>query len=125
MWAAVIVGVLTLAAMVALMSARYERNYFAEAWTKMIGTDAGRSLQKTQQSVGKTIKADSTEIRKCMVNGKPVYSNVECDAHNPTSQKLDLQDSKGIDAPKVPVAPMREDAASAIKDKMIEQAVGR
>jgi hypothetical protein len=126
LWAAVIIGVLTLVAMVALMSARYERNYFAEAWKRVTKTEAGQVLQQTQRATEKAVLQEAASIRKCVVDGKVVYSNVECDKGNPTSHKVQLHDTKGLEAPKVPVAsaPDKEGAPS-LRDKAIEKAVQR
>lgn len=126
LWAAVIVGVLTLVAMVALMSARYERNYFAEAWKRVTKTEAGQVLQQTQQAAEKAAKPEAAAIRKCVIDGKVVYSNVECDNANPTSSTVKLHDTKGVEAPKVPVASAPEkEGAPSLRDKAIEKAVQR
>ncbi|HJV83626.1 hypothetical protein [Noviherbaspirillum sp.] len=122
-WAAVFVGAVALAAMVALMSARHERNYFSEAWKRATKTEAGQALQQTQKVVEKAAKPEAAAIRKCMVDGKPVYSNVECDTKNPTSRKVELHDTSGIDAPKVSVpAASQMDAPQNMQEKMIEKA---
>jgi hypothetical protein len=121
LWAAVFVGIVTLAAMVALMSARYERNYFAEAWRRVTGSDVGRTLQKTQQSMTTTVKSDTAGVRKCIVEGKPVYSNVDCASENPTSRRVELYDTKGFEAPKPP-PPAATDAPVNMRDRMIEKA---
>jgi hypothetical protein len=41
-------------------------------------------------------------IKSCKINGKTVYSNVECE-NAPNSKAMKLHDSKGFEAPKVPV----------------------
>lgn len=126
LWTAVVVGLVASAGMVALMSARYERNYFAEAWKKLTKTEVGQAIQQTQQNAGNAVKSEAAAIRKCTIDGKVVYSNVECDKGNPTSQKVQINDTKGFEAPKVPVAsaPEAEGAPSA-RDKLIEKAVNR
>ena len=123
LWTAVVVGIVALAGMVALMSARYERNYFAEAWKKLTRTDVGQDVQQTQQNA---VKSEATSIRKCVVDGKVVYSNVDCDKGNSTSQKVEIHDTKGFEAPKVPVASVPEaEGVPSMRDKMIEKAVQR
>lgn len=124
LWTAVFVGVLALAAMVALMSARYERNYFDEAWKRVTKTDAGHAVQQVQQSAERAARPEGAAVRKCTVNGKVVYSNVECDNSDPTSRKVELHDTKGFEAPKVPPAPEAE-GKQDMREKMIEQAVQR
>jgi hypothetical protein len=121
-WTAVFTGVVALAAMVGLMSARYERNYFAETWKQLTKSEA---LQQASQAVDSTTKAD-TAVRKCVSDGKLVYSNVECSAGNPTSRKLELHDTKGFEAPKVPAALAPEASTNGdLKEKMIERALQR
>ncbi|HZW20103.1 DUF4124 domain-containing protein [Noviherbaspirillum sp.] len=123
LWTAVVVGLVALAGMVGLMSARYERNYFAEAWKKLTKTDVAQAVQQTQQNVAKT---EAPPIRKCIIDGKTVYSNVECDKANPTSQKVSIHDSKGFEAPKVPVVSTPEaEGAPSMRDKLIDKAVNR
>ena len=123
LWAAVLVGAITLVAMVALMSARYERNYFADAWRRLTGSTAGQSLQQSARSVA---SSQSGAVRNCTVVGKVVYSNVECDASNPTSRKVELHDTQGFEAPKTPPVPATAaEASPTLQDKMIEKAVGR
>ncbi|HYC43729.1 MAG TPA: hypothetical protein VEB70_12160 [Noviherbaspirillum sp.] len=123
LWTAVVVGLVSLAGMVALMSARYERNYFDEAWKKLTKTDVGQAVQQTQQSAART---EPAQIKKCVIDGKTVYSNVECDKANPTSQKVQIHDTKGFEAPKVPVAPAPEgEGAPSMRDKLMDKAVNR
>lgn len=126
LWTAVVVGIVALAGMVALMSARYERNYFAEAWKKLTKTEAGQAVQQVQQNAGNAVKPESAAIHKCVIDGKVVYSNVDCDKANPTSQKVQINDTKGFEAPKAPVAPASEqEGTPSMRDKMIEKAVER
>ena len=126
LWTAIIVGLLSSAGMVALMSARYERNYFAEAWKKLTKTEVGQVVQQTQQNASNAVKPEAAAIRKCTIDGKVVYSNVECDKANPTSQKVQINDTKGFDAPKVPVASTPEaEGAPSMRDKLIDKAVNR
>ena len=123
LWTAVVVGLVALAGMVALMSARYERNYFAEGWKRLTKTEVGQVVQQTQKGMAKT-QAES--IKKCTIDGKVVYSNVECGKGNPTSQKVQIHDTAGFEAPKVPVAPTPEaEGAPSVRDKLIDKAVNR
>lgn len=121
LWTAVFVGVVALAAMVALMSARYERNYFAEAWKRMTKTEAGQAVQQVQHGAEMAVKPEAAAVRKCTVNGKVVYSNVECDNSDPTSRKVELHDTKGFEAPKAP--PPEAEAKPDMREKLIEKAV--
>lgn len=126
MWAAVLIGVVTLVAMVGLMSARHERNYFSEAWKRATKTEVGQAVQQTQQQAERAVKQESAAVRKCMIDGKVVYSNVECDGSNPTSRQVQLHDTKGIDAPKAPPVPVADaEGKPDMRQKMIEKAVAR
>lgn len=100
-WCAVLAGVVSIAAIGALFSMRYERNFFAEAWMRMTRTLPGREALRAADDA---VKSASAAVRKCIVDGKVMYSNVECDAGNPTSRKVDLHDTRGIEAPKAPPA---------------------
>ncbi|CAN5418503.1 hypothetical protein BH11PSE11_BH11PSE11_01080 [soil metagenome] len=103
-WCAILMGALAFTAMAALFAMRYQRNLFAEAWVKMIRDPVVQSLQESRAVIAETAsKTESTVMRKCTVNGKIVYSNVDCGADNPTSVSVKLNDSRGIEAPKVPV----------------------
>ncbi|RZI41676.1 hypothetical protein EGT07_16330 [Herbaspirillum sp. HC18] len=124
LWTAVFVGGVALVAMVGLMSARYEHNYFAEAWKKLTKTEVGQAVRQVQQGIQPTVKSEAA-VRKCVIDGKVVYSNVECDNSNPTSRKVDIHDTKGFEAPKVPVSSAPQEGAPTMQDKMIEKAVQR
>ena len=123
LWTAIVVSLVALASMVALISARYERNYFGEGWKRLTKTDVGQAVQQTRQQVA---KAEASSIRKCIIDGKRVYSNVECDKADPTSQKVQIHDTQGFEAPKVPVASAPEgEGAPSMRDKLIDKAVNR
>jgi hypothetical protein len=96
-WCVVLFALLSLIMMTWLMSFRYNRNLFVEAWDHVAG-------QATAQ-VGSTLKAAAepaaavapgAEVRKCVVNGKVLYSNVECGAENSTSRKVDVRPTEGM-----------------------------
>ncbi|TFV97968.1 DUF4124 domain-containing protein [Oxalobacteraceae bacterium OM1] len=117
LWTAVVVALISLAAMTALMSMRHERNLFTEALTKLRGTEAGQKVREATQAAEAAVRTEPVAIRRCAVNGKIVYSNVECAA----GTTVQLHDSRGIEAPKAPAADTA--AAPALQDKMIERAV--
>ncbi len=121
-WAAAIVGVVTLAAVGTLLSMRHERNLFGDAWRQVKRTDAGQTVQDVAAQAG---RQESAAIRKCLIDGKVVYSNVECGTGNPTSRRLALQDTKGIEAPKASPALQLVNPSETVQEKMIEQAVQR
>lgn len=128
LWAAVLVGVVALVCMGALFSMRYERNFFAEAWARFTKSEVGKAVQQTQKVAEGVTKpaggiSPSTDIRKCTIDGKVVYSNIECDVKNATTRKVQLHDTQGIEAPKVPQASASQsEGRPALQDKVIEKA---
>lgn len=127
LWCAVAMAVLSLAAMTALMSMRYEKNYFALAWSKVqraVGAaPALASMPKLPTAAG-AAQADSG-IRKCTIDGKVVYSNVECAAAGTNSQVVTIHDTRGFEAPKVPVvAEPEQTQQDKMRQKLIDKATG-
>jgi hypothetical protein len=119
---AVVSGLVACVAMASLYSMRTERNLFAEGWTKLSG--AFRQTQHAAEAVTGT--GASSTIYQCNMNGKVLYSNVACDAKSTASKKVDIQDTRGFEAPKVAVeAPSTENDPMALKEKMIENALSR
>lgn len=129
LWSAVVVGVVALVCMGALFSMRYECNFFAEAWTRLTKSEVGKAVRQTQkvaEGVARPEGGTGTDIRKCTINGKVVYSNIECDAKNLTTRKVQMHDTQGIEAPKVPQASASQfEGQPTLRDKMIEKAVQR
>jgi hypothetical protein len=125
-WAAVLAAALAFGAMAALFAMRYQRNLFAEAWNGMLQTSAVQALQKSRTAAENTLKPESAAMRKCMLGGKTVYSNVECSASNPTSSNVELNDSHGIEPHRAtPVASTDGNAPADIKSRMIESSTPR
>lgn len=122
LWAAVLVGIVACASMVALMSVRYERNYFAEAWLRITKSNTSQNLQQSAKSA---VGTESATVRKCTVAGKTVYSNVECDVASPASRKVELYDTRGFEAPKLmPMPREHEEAMPTLPHQLIEKATG-
>ena len=127
---ALLFGLVALVAAIGLFSMRSERNFFAEAWSRAMHSTVGQSARQLQSAAANAVAAtavksgavEATEIRKCMIDGKRVYSNVECSAKSPHSRKVDLHDSGGIEAPKAPPATEPEGKTPSIQDKMIDKA---
>jgi hypothetical protein len=124
-WVGVVSALLALAAMAALYSMRYERNLFAEALAKVTGSAPARqAIDAAQQAVaaakpGDGAAAGNGALRKCVIDGKTVVSNVECLDSNKTSKAIKIVDTRGVEAPKMPAAP----AASATSDPAIDKIV--
>lgn len=117
---AVLFALFTLAAVVALFSMRHERNVFADVWSRLMHASGAESVPLG----GDSVKSESAVIRKCIVHGMTVYSNVDCDRKNPTGRVVELHDAQGFEAPKpspVPAADTRQN----VREKMIEKAIAR
>ena len=118
LWVAVFSGVLALAAITALMSMRNEKNYFAEALGKLTGKapDAVKEMAGTAVAEPK-----AGTLRKCVIDGKTVYSDTECSDKNPTSKAVVVQKTSGIESPKVPVSASASATSDPVLDKAIEK----
>lgn len=112
-------ALLAAVAMATLYSWRYERNVFVEGWTKLSGLFQ-KQTQEMAQSIGGTTQP---AIYQCKVNGKVLYSNVACDVKSAATKKVDVQDTHGFEAPKVPVETASvENNRPTLQDKLIEKA---
>lgn len=130
LWVAVSMAALAFVAMAGIFWMRYERNLFAEIWRSAMQTPAAKAAQQTQSalagSVKSTVGIESAAIRKCTIDGKVLYSNVECNAKDASSRAVKLHDSSGFEAPKAAPPPASEqDAQADVRLKMIDKAVGR
>jgi hypothetical protein len=114
------------AAMAALFSIRSERNLFAEGAAK-VGKAANESSAGGMLDSAKTAlaaaSASSGQMRKCMIDGHMVVSNVDCTDQNKTSKVIKIQDSRGFEPPKKPAKPAPEPTSEKMTDKMIEKQV--
>ncbi len=115
-------------AMTFLMGVRHDRNYFAEGWAKLTGKVADSPVADAVKGAAGAAGLASAQgaasqaggaLRKCVIDGKTVISNVDCTDKNPTSKVLKLYDTKGFEAPKAP--PPAE--SSPRSNPMIDQAI--
>lgn len=66
-------------------------------------------------------------VKRCTINGKTVYSDIECTDHNPTTRELKLHDTQGF----VQTKPAQEQAGSdstseqEMRLKMLDKAVNQ
>lgn len=120
---AIVMASLAAIAMALLMSARHERNYFAEGLAKLTGKPAAAA--GSASTAGSAVATAATLVpatpagvlRKCVINGKTVLSDVDCK----DGQVVKAIDTRGIEAPKVPKPEPAESAPSLATDKMIEK----
>ena len=126
-WVAVFSALLALAAMAALWSMRYERNLFAEGVAAVTGSAPARqAIGAAQQAVAAAKGSDGAgngALRKCVIDGKTVISNNECLDSNKTSKTIQISDTRGFEAPKVPVEPASTPTSNPALDKIIEKQV--
>ncbi|MFZ6691190.1 hypothetical protein [Undibacterium sp. SXout20W] len=134
-WVAIISMLVAAASMCFLYTARYGHLPFQEAWARwsQSGTVIGHELQKAagvkelhlpgQDNAGVpppvTIQSG---VRRCVINGKTVFSDTECTDKNPTSVHMKLSDTQGFVHPK-PVTV--DDRSSSGSDKMIDKMIER
>ncbi|MGZ3184918.1 MAG: DUF4124 domain-containing protein [Telluria sp.] len=120
---AVVCAGLALAAMVAMMSMRHEKNYFAEGLDKaakaVSSSPAGAVLPVAEPAGDRVLK-------KCVINGQTVISNTDCKADNKTTRVLANNDTKGVVSPPKPAASAPSAAAQGdpALDKAIDKATG-
>jgi hypothetical protein len=120
-WVTILSALVAAAAMAAIWSMRHERNLFAE------GIDKVSSAAPVRQAIeaGKSVAGAGTqggELRKCVIDGKAVVSNTDCLDGNRSSRRIDIHDTRGIEAPRAPKAPAPSEATSnPALDKIIEK----
>jgi hypothetical protein len=123
---AIVMASLAAIAMAFLMSARHERNYFAEALGKLTGkpvaadvaASGGASAAASAAAVSLEPAKPAGVLRRCVIDGKTVLSDVDCK----DGQVVKAIDTRGIEAPKVPKPDPAESAPQSAQDKMIEKA---
>lgn len=114
-WCAVLVSILSLGAMLGLLSMRYDRNLFADSWKKLAAT-------AVKQAPAVSVMPTSEAIHKCIVNGSATYSNVEC---KESGRKIEIAETRGFEAPKPPTPMLEPAAGPTVHDKIIEKATSR
>lgn len=119
---AILVLLLAGGAMVGLMSARYERNYFSEGMAKLRKTAGDSQAAVVAESARGALASNDGKMRRCVIDGKTVISNTDCTDKNPTSKVIKIQDTKGFEAPKKPAEAPPAAGAPTMTDKMIEKA---
>jgi hypothetical protein len=119
---AIVMAVMAAIAMAALMSMRAEHNYFTDIANKLlgkpsapVGADSGSPAVAAAAVVP---PPPAGVLRKCTVNGKNVYSDVDCKS----GQAIKAIDTQGIEAPKVPKPDPASSAPQSATDKMIDKA---
>jgi hypothetical protein len=128
---AIVMATLAAIAMAAMMSMRSERNLFAEALGKVTGHAPAPVRRAGAPGAPGAPEAAAQPalperpagvLRKCVIDGKTVLSDVDCTERNPTSTIVKVHETRGIESPKAPKPEPAADAAPTMQDKMIEKA---
>lgn len=107
------------AGMLAMLSLRSERNLFDEAAGKVrSAVGASAVVEAARQHL------PGAQLRKCVIKGRTVVSNEDCKDDNPTSRAIKIQSTRGVEAPRTPVAPPVQRGSDPGVDKMIEKQGG-
>jgi hypothetical protein len=127
---AIVMASLAAIAMAALMSMRQERNLFTEALGRLSGKPAAAPVAAASNPTSAPTSgpaaakpaAPAGVLRKCIINGKTVLSDVDCDDKNPTSKVVQVHETRGIESPRVPQPDPAASTPQSAQDKMIEKA---
>ena len=103
-------------AMAALFSMRHERNLFAEGAAK-VGAAAAKATAKATA----TAAPASGTLKRCVIDGRTVISNVDCKDGNRSTRTIAIHDTRGVEAPKAPPVARQEPTSNPAIDKMIEK----
>jgi hypothetical protein len=124
-WVALFSAAAALAAMAALYSMRHERNLFAEGVTALTGSPPARqaigAAQDALAAAKGGVAAGGGALRKCVIGGKSVISNTDCLDSNKTSKAIKISDTRGFEAPKVPLVAAPAPTSDPALDKIIEK----
>ena len=112
---AIIMASLAAVAMAFLMSARHERNFFTEGLARLVGKPPAAPAPAAP---GGAPPAPANVLRKCVIDGKTVISDVDCK----DGKVVKPIDTRGIEAPKAPKPDPAESAPRSATDQMIEKA---
>jgi hypothetical protein len=126
--------VLTLAALSLLYYMRYGRVPLQDVWQRwsksgeVVGNELKNmsGLGKDGAHSGKVATVDDG-IKRCTVNGKVLFSDVECSDNNPSTRAVKLYDSKGGEPPKASANSKAQETMQGanevdVKSQMIDKA---
>jgi len=114
---AVVIGLIAFVLVLGLVSMRQDRNLFGELLGSVKKSELGRQVQNAGAATAVTPGAAAQgPIRKCVIDGQTVYSNVDCKE----GHVVKVQDTAGFEAPKAPPPP--EASPKTMQDKAIEAA---
>jgi hypothetical protein len=120
-WVAIFAALAAAAAMAALWSMRSGHNLFAEGAAAVANAAPARQALDAARGAVSSSDGGKGALRKCAIDGKTVISNTECLDSNKTSRTIKIHDTRGFEAPKVPVAPAVGATSDPAVDKIIEK----
>ncbi|WP_295995475.1 DUF4124 domain-containing protein [Rugamonas sp.] len=120
-------------AMAALYGMRYERNPLIDAIDKLSGRPLSQDIKpagrgRAAAMPGPAVNAAPVNVapagvlRKCVIDGRTVYSDVDCKAGNPTSRVVEVHQTHGFEAPKVAAPEAAASTPQSLQDQAIEKA---
>lgn len=124
---AIVMASLAAIAMAALYGMRYERNPLFDGLDKLSGRPLSQDLKpaggaRASAPVNAAQAAPATPagvLRKCVIHGKTVFSDVECSEHD---QAVKVHASHGFEAPKLAAPDTAASAPASVQDQAIEKA---
>ena len=116
---ALIMAGLAAVAVAALFSMKQERNLFAEGADKLLKKSGADAVVKQG---AQAVQPAAAALRRCLIDGKTVFSDTECAATNPTTKKVVVHETRGIEAPKAPKPEAAASGPESMREKMIEKA---
>ncbi len=120
-WVAIFSALAAALAMGALMSMRADRNLFAEGADKAARMLDDSGAQKALRTAKDSVTGTDSRMKKCVIRGKTVISNADCDDANPTTKVIKITEGNVAQAVKKPVEPAAEATSTPAIDKMIEK----
>lgn len=117
-WVVVVMAIFTFCAMALLFYFGYQRNLFMEGW-QMIAKSKAADMAHQADSLTHHEAPAGAKLSQCKINGKLVISNTECNRPGIHAQALDVHDTQGFEAPKVPAKVPTNAGANSASGKML------
>lgn len=122
---ALFMAVLASVAMGCLYWMRYERNPITDIMNGQVGKAhknpaAGTAASQPQPLAVVPPRAPAGPIRKCVINGKTVYSDTECPK---SAEKIKLHDTEGFAPPPTPKPVLDSGPEPTLQQKELDKAI--
>ena len=124
---AIVIAALAAIAMAATFSMRYERNLFTEGLARLTGKPMaplipGPAAGSSATAATAPPAPPAGVLRKCVIDGKTVLSDVDCGPSNPSSEVVRVRPMRGIESPRQSAPEPAESPAATARDKLVEKA---